>query len=290
MERCCVKVRRFAQNPILYPDMDARMGANLNGPSLIRVPDWLPDPLGTYYLYFAHHQGTYIRLAYADQLQGPWTTYERGTLHLEQTPFRRHLASPDVHMDHERHEIRMYCHGPVPEGGQKSRVALSHDGLHFTCQPEILGSPYFRVIGWDGATYALGMPGIVYRSEDGLTGFEQGPALFSENMRHSALKLDDRILSVFFSNAYDCPERILCSTIELTPDWRSWTASPPVTVLAPETDYEGAHLPLEPSQRGWAPGPVRQVRDPAIYREESRTYLLYSVAGEQGIAIAELAE
>ena len=33
---------------------------------------------------------------------------------------------------------------------------------------------------------------------------------------------------------------------------------------------------------------VRQLRDPAIFRENGQTYLLYSVAGEQGIALARL--
>jgi len=78
------------------------------------------------------------------------------------------------------------------------------------------------------------------------------------------------------------------STVELEPDWMSWTASEPVPLLAPETDYEGANLPLVPSRRGWAPEPVRQVRDPAIYCEGERSYLLYSVAGERGIAMAEI--
>ncbi|MBI3972242.1 MAG: hypothetical protein HY332_13225, partial [Chloroflexi bacterium] len=59
-------VHRFPTNPIIRPHMDGRMGDNINGPSLIRVPDWVDDPLGRYYLYFAHHRGTYIRLAYAD--------------------------------------------------------------------------------------------------------------------------------------------------------------------------------------------------------------------------------
>jgi hypothetical protein len=35
---------------------------------------------------------------------------------------------------------------------------------------------------------------------------------------------------------------------------------------------------------------VRQLRDPAIFREDGRTYLIYSVAGESGLAIAELRE
>ena len=75
-------IKRLAHGPIIYPELDASIGTNINGPSLIRVPDWLPDRLGTYYLYFGHHQGKYIRLAYADRLEGPWTIYKPGTLQL----------------------------------------------------------------------------------------------------------------------------------------------------------------------------------------------------------------
>ena len=64
---------RFPTNPIITPALDESIGANINGPSLLRVPDWLPSPLGRYYLYFSHHQGASIRLAYADALTGPWT-------------------------------------------------------------------------------------------------------------------------------------------------------------------------------------------------------------------------
>jgi hypothetical protein len=147
-----------------------------------------------------------------------------------------------------------------------------------------------RLFRWDGWYYALAMPGVLYRSRDGLTGFEEGPALFADTMRHSALKLDDDRLSVFFTNAGDCPERILLSVIRLTPDWLAWQTSDPVLVLEPELEYEGGQLALEPSRRGMVMGPARQLRDPAIYREDGRTYLLYAVAGEQGIAIAEVLE
>lgn len=41
-------------------------------------------------------------------------------------------------------------------------------------------------------------------------------------------------------------------------------------------------------RRIYATGPVRQLRDPAILEEGTDRYLLYSVAGEQGIAIARL--
>ena len=285
-----MRIVRFPKNPIIVPEMDDRMGSNINGPSLIRVPAWLPNPLGKYYLYFAHHQGQYIRLAYADHLEGPWTVYEPGTLHLDETPFHGHIASPDIHIDDEKREIRMYFHGPVLPTKQMTRVALSTDGIHFTCLSELLGPSYFRVFRWGEYTYALAMPGIFYRSLDGLTNFEQGPTLFTPNMRHTAVKVDGDVLSVFYSNAYDCPEHILLATIRLMPDWMTWTASAPVSLLKPEMVYEGVELPLEPSKRGWIPERVRQLRDPAIFREDGRIYLLYSVAGEHGIAIAELCE
>ena len=43
-----------------------------------------------------------------------------------------------------------------------------------------------------------------------------------------------------------------------------------------------------PSARSVAYGIVNQLRDPATFEEAGRTYLLYSIAGERGIAIAQL--
>ena len=43
-----------------------------------------------------------------------------------------------------------------------------------------------------------------------------------------------------------------------------------------------------PCVRGIAAEPVCQLRDPAIFCEDGRTYLLYSVAGERGIAISQV--
>jgi hypothetical protein len=270
--------------------MDQRMGSNINGPSLIRVPDWLPDPLGAYYLYFAHHHGDYIRLAYADQLEGPWQVYTPGTLQLAQTPCTRHIASPDVHVDKARKQVVMYYHGPVEGQGQRSFVATSENGIAFASQREVLGASYFRVFRWGGYSYVLAGAGRTYRSPDGFTQFERGPDLFTRDLRHLALRVDGDLLSVFFSNAYDCPERILFAQIVLSEDWAEWVPSEPVTVLAPERDYEGADLPIEASVRGWAPELVHQLRDPAVYCEADRCYLLYSVTGERGIAIAEILE
>ncbi|MCH2521535.1 MAG: hypothetical protein MK036_06300 [Dehalococcoidia bacterium] len=93
---------------------------------------------------------------------------------------------------------------------------------------------------------------------------------------------------MFFTNRGDEPERIMLSTIELKGDWNQWTASEPIEVLRPELDYEGADLPIEVSRGGYIDERVHQLRDPAIYQENEKTYLLYSVAGESGIAVAEI--
>lgn len=96
--------RRLPGGPIIRPEiLPGREGANLNGPSLIRAPAWLTNRLGTYYLCFAHHGGKYIRLAYADRLEGLWKIHEPGTLHLRDAPgCTGHIASPDVHVDDGR--------------------------------------------------------------------------------------------------------------------------------------------------------------------------------------------
>ena len=100
-----LKVTRLPGNPIISPKSDPSIGTNINGPSLIRVPKWVVKPLGTYYLYFADHNGKYIRLAYANKLQGPWKIYTPGTLQLAQSFFTNHIASPDVIIDETKKQI-----------------------------------------------------------------------------------------------------------------------------------------------------------------------------------------
>ncbi|MDP6114750.1 MAG: hypothetical protein QGG53_23040, partial [Planctomycetota bacterium] len=81
---------------------------------------------------------------------------------------------------------------------------------------------------------------------------------------------------------------ILLTTIDLTEDWQGWRASEIEEVLESEEDWEGGDLPLERSEYGTVRVPARQLRDPGIFQEDGQTYLLYSVAGEQGIGIAKL--
>jgi hypothetical protein len=297
---------RFPQNPIIRPEMlPGKDGKNINGPSLICVPQWVPGRLGNYYLYFAHHSGQYIRLAYADDLHGPWKIYTPGVLQLAEAPAcKGHIASPDAIVDEARHQIRMYFHGPArATGKQTSYVALSSDGLHFKAQDAPLGFFYFRVFSWGGKWYAMAKGGQLYRSKDGLSGFEKGgnplpdgaaragddESANTPGPRHVALRLAGDTLWAYYSSIGDAPERILRRKIPLIPDWKAWQAGPAEEVLRPEAAYEGINLPLAKSVAGAARGPENALRDPAVFSDaDGRVYLLYSVAGESGIGLAEL--
>lgn len=316
-----IRVERVGSGPILSPRSHPTAGINIQGPSLIRVPAWVAAPLGRYYLYFADHKGRYIRLAYADDLRGPWRIHESGTLQLADsylltTPppapadqmarlratwdstkwsddllteaTTPHIASPDVQIDSAHQRIVMYYHGLEALGRQVTRVATSRDGIHFDARPEILGRTYLRTFEHDGRTYGKAMPGQFYRSRDGLTAFEEGPKLFDETMRHAALLKRGDTLYVFWTRVGDAPERILVSKIALRRDWATWRESSAVEVLRPERAWEGADAPQAPSLRSTAFGHLNQLRDPAVYQENGHVYLLYAVAGESGIALAEL--
>jgi len=321
-----VRVTRLHDAPIITPGLHPSIGENIQGPSLIRVPEWVEHPLGVYYLYFADHKGSYIRLAYADDLTGPWTVHVPGSLQLADSHFPTeqliateedverirarwaetkgavrmahdmmteittpHIASPDVHIDDKNKEIIMYYHGLIDLGVQVSRVATSKNGIDFQAHPEPFAKSYLRIFKHEGYFYGMAMPGQFYRSVDGISGFKDGPVLFNKNMRHAGLLKRGNTLFVFWTQVGDVPEHIMVSTIDLSGDWQNWEATEGVEVLRPEHLWEGADAPMEPSIRSVAYGQVNQLRDPAIYLEGDRVYLLYAVGGESGIAIAEVA-
>ncbi|MDN3666949.1 DNRLRE domain-containing protein [Algibacter miyuki] len=174
-------------NPIVVPAMFSNPadGENINGPSLIRVPDWIPlseraDVTAQYYLYFAHHSGDYIRMAWAANIEGPYSLYndfvtvgDRGVLDnngsnivLDNNIYieENHLASPDVMVDDANQRIIMYFHSGssyyvnnVEQNDQVTWVSTSPYGLEFYDGIESvqLGSSYFRVFEYDGDLYAF---------------------------------------------------------------------------------------------------------------------------------------
>jgi hypothetical protein len=211
---------RFDANPIITPEMlKDNDGENINGPSLIRVPEFVQNPLGKYYLYFSRHTGKYIRLAYSDDIKGPWKIYEQGTLKVEDCTCsdirkgpRNHIASPDVHIDRENQKIVMYFHCPVllnkSEKKNFTQVQVtmrgtSCDGINFMCDSEKLGDSYFRVFEWKDYYYGMARLGQLYRSKNGVNDFEKGPNPFYQinqtaQLRHSAILVRDTDVRVDF--------------------------------------------------------------------------------------------
>jgi hypothetical protein len=287
-----ISVYRSSGNPIITFESSKSLGENINGPSVIRVPSWVNAPLGKYYMYFAHHHGKYIRLAYTDSLEGPWRIHEQGTLKLsEAKSFRGHIASPDVHVDNTNRRLLMFFHGPARKRGRQwTGIALSKDGLRWQASEQILGRFYFRVFERNGFLYAIdgGGLGQLQRAKNPMQEFEKGKQLFSPHtVRHTAVMKKNDTLLVFHSRYGDTPERILVSTVRLTANWSEWTPSDPIEVIRPETDYEGIQYPVKPSEPGSAVK-VCQLRDPCIFEENGKIYLFYTIAGEMGIAMAEL--
>lgn len=321
-----IKATRLTANPLVTLRTSASLGDNINNPTVIRVPSWVEQPLGRYYMYFAHHMGAFIRLAYADAIEGPWKIYEPGVLQVRDTAFYRpppdppenlenfytHVASPEIRIDDAGRRLVLWFHGWWTEGtmwpvgepaarewarqrgyAQYTQSAVSGDGLTFEIKPAITRASYLRVFPFDGMLYGMARSGLLLRSPDPLASFELGASVFRDGpyanrVRHVAVLQRDRTLYVFFTAIGEAPERVMASTVDMTADWTSWKASEAIELLRPEAPYECPTLPNQPSEGGDVKEPVRQLRDPGVFEENGRTYLFYSFCGEQGIAAAEL--
>lgn len=172
----------------MFADAGVRSeGENINGPSLIRIPDWISrsnraHPSAVYYFYFGDHVGDYIRMAWAEEVTGPWHLYQsgsrvpigdRGVLDNGRRDINlsnrivieeNHLASPDVHVDDENRRIILYFHSGSSTffngnemNGQFSWVATSPYGLDFNnrIEPVRLTTSYMRVFSHGGELYAF---------------------------------------------------------------------------------------------------------------------------------------
>lgn len=279
------------------PGLEGDKGQNINGPTLIKVPNWIPDALGHYYLYFAHHNGDYIRLAYSEKIEGPYTIYRPGTLHIKQSLFHHeHIASPEILINEDQHKIWMYFHTNNPgkaiysDQSQMTYLATSENGIKFDRMKQQLAPFYLRIFHYNGYFYGIvkngNIDGMVVRSKSGITIFERGPHLLP-NWRHCGLLVKDNMLYVVFTIVGDSPERIYISCIQLDLDWNNWKLGKIQELIRPETDWEGASLPLTKSKFG-ATEKSNALRDPFLFRENSEIYLLYSIMGENGIGIAKI--
>jgi hypothetical protein len=267
-------------------------GASINYPSLIEVPAWVTNPLGRYYLYFsAHRHAWYIRLAYANEIMGPWTVYAPGTLTKEQMQ-SAFVTAPDAYVDHAKQRIRLYVQNRQ-SGARRRGVATATDGINFTLVNNNIGLGYCRLFSRRDETFGLfGVGNIrLRRSKNGID-FEDGPLLFNAgagpHARHVGLQPRDDRLRVFFTERGGAPELIRMAEVNMAAPWTSWRVGTAVEIMRPQMAYEGANEPITTSKRGAARNKEHALRDPFIYEGSGRTWLIYAIAGESGLALAEL--
>ena len=328
--QCVAHVERIG--PIitdsLFPTkVRATEGNNINGPSLIAVPDWIRNRLGKYYLYFGHHHGHYIRLAYANNVSGPYSLHTEG-VSMKFSNRYSHIASPDIHINHSSHTIVMYFHTEDKSSGhgQYTHMAVSHDGLHFQVQAKDISWFYFRRFNALGEVFGMSPNGdgkairtfsLLHRSGHSEQYRLSTNMSFFPRARHIFVHpIADNTVVALYSKLFEAPERVYCSQLRLV---RSKTrasdcpyASPQAlknvtavsnrcnyvwvtlgeqqTVLYPSASYEGGDLPIENSRMGMGNNFSRELRDPFVFvdRRTDTSYLLYAIGGEKGIALAKI--
>lgn len=330
-------IARFAANPLITRAMVGMGGPDENGdgasiafPSIVKVPAWVAVPLGVYYLYFSHHHGSYIRMAYADDLAGPWTIYNPATVYgtggvmtmveLDAavggppTPYPGgHIASPEVWAEDGPMLFYMWFHASQQTWGHKSGFASSPDGLNWTIQGAgglgngvISNGIYMRHMLYSGQYFAICRSAAMVRMGALPNGPQQqvhDQSPFSDSIfpdppndppRHfSSPDLIGSTAWMYHSTIGDAPEHIYGSRIELTPPspgFNNWEIIAPYDLMFSEEDYEGVNEPITPSADGGSYSLVHQLRDPQIYREAGTRYLLGAAGGENSIEIATISE
>ena len=185
-------------------------GEDINGPCVIRLPEWLPiekrvHPTAKYYLYFGHHHGAYIRMAWAENLNGKWTLYnadstvlplKRGVLGLYNkkngkniTPgnnieISSHIASPVVLIDNIKKQFILFFHGQTKlisetKNDQRTFVCYSNNGVDFqkNISPVMLGGSYFAPFIYKNQWYSFSNGGLFHEAPK-IKGFDETPGVF----------------------------------------------------------------------------------------------------------------
>ncbi len=263
---------------------------NINGPCLIKVPDFILNKLGNYYLYFAHHHGKYIRMAYSDNICGPYNIFNGGVLSLDSNNGFDHVASPHVII--KNNKLILYYHSfDKNKKNQITYQAESIDGINFLSTNDIISYPYFSCFDYKKKIYGIAMKmkmksnQIIYNYDTDNNKFIEFCNLLPDT-RHCFIKEINNKLYAFYSIVGDCPEHICYC--EIICDGNNFIAliNNNKSLIYPELEYEhGNMLPIK-SKYGAEYKTINQLRDPYIYIENDIVYILYTICGEQGIAIA----
>tara|TARA_R100000152_G_C6755769_1_gene179509 strand:- start:1073 stop:1408 length:336 start_codon:yes stop_codon:yes gene_type:complete len=107
-------------------------------------------------------------------------------------------------------------------------------------------------------------------------------------MRHASTFVESDYLYIFYTVVGDSPESIMMIKLKLDNEIDNWEVMESQTILKPELRFEGVQLPKFPSSFGAALQPLNEVRDPFVFKNKDELFLLYSFAGETGIALSKI--
>jgi hypothetical protein len=244
---------------------------NINGPVVFKRPNFYPSG-SEWIMYFGHHNGDGIRVAESEDLFR-WRVLDRVILHVNETPGYGHVASPEVVVLNDHLELYYHC---KYKDFQYTFKAITQDGQNWEYDREVQGCFYFRLIGSSYAIAKYKNNGGIWYKKTNDKFVERGRLL--PRMRHCCYC--DGVL--YWSEIGDMPEVIYRGRLNLI----DFTISNKEKIVIPSESYEITDL-LKPSQPGASVG-VTEVRDPYVVQNDGRTFIYYTVRGEEAIAFAEV--
>ena len=277
--------------------------SNICNPCIIKVPEWVKDSLGKYYLYYADHRGKYIKFAFSNFIFNNWRSKLDIIININSfNNAINHIASPEIYIDDIKKKFYLLTHShSATHKGQWTYVSESNNGLHFkVVNDKPLAPFYLRVFKYNNFFYGVSKGGNLWKTNELIREFYPCQNLFDPSksnellhnyegaVRHVGLFVENNILYIFYSKIGDKPERIYFSKLNLEKNDKNWKFNSETELLRPTMDFEGANLPLLKSKPGDTPVAENALRDPYLFKINSNYYLAYCVQGEFGIAIAEI--
>lgn len=274
---------------IITPDMFSNKmdGLNINGPCLIKVPNFIKNPIGKYYLYFGHHCGQHIRLAYSDNIEHGYKIFEGGVLNISQIYGYDHLSSPEIIVNHETSEIELYYHCPYKHNKidpQSTFCARSNDGINFVSDKNMcFPYPYYRQFKHNNNIIGLAMEKIQNESHT-VVFYNNKTKKILKMSRHVSMFILNNTIYLLYSTVGNTPEHIQICQLLIHED-NCYTVNES-SLFFPTLEYETSGKKPTQSKYGMSNG-ICELRDPYAYIEDTDIYILYTVGGEKGIAIAK---
>ena len=275
---------------------------NINGPTVVeyRVPIFSNSKF--YLMYFGHHKGKYIRVAWSFSPTGPFKRVPLARPLLIWNVFgerKGHVASPEVQKFGSK--TYLFSHSPsryFEPGKQITYMSRLWLGIFCSRAKPIALPPYARFFSFNGSVHAITNGADVIKFDpDSLEvssiSVDKSPLLVPDLMdsvkrvRHAQIVESMGLALCFFTRVGDAPERILVSKLESkSSDGAKFSV--PIELLRPTEDYEGTGQKIEPSKNGISRQSENALRDPFVAKFGNQHFLYYSTEGEKGIACAKL--